>query len=125
MLPVIAVNSIICQIGLLPADAATLLVYLISLFIINTSFPVFLMVTFTVCVPTKTNQSFAELMLSKISFAFAFLSNRPGLNKSDIQLVTCKGWREISNSTGHNPVEQIVVDTDHAQKVSFSSTPLD
>nr|XP_020459029.1 vascular endothelial growth factor receptor 2 isoform X1 [Monopterus albus] len=41
---------------------------------------------------------------------------RSGLKKSETQLVTCTGWRDISNGSSHNPVEQILTDIDHAQK---------
>lgn len=44
-----------------------------------------------------------------------------GLMKSEVQLAACKGWRDISNSTGHNPIERIFTDTDHAQKKIMSS----
>ncbi|XP_039984993.1 vascular endothelial growth factor receptor 2 isoform X2 [Xiphias gladius] len=44
-----------------------------------------------------------------------------GLIKSEIQLKECTGWRDISNSTGHNPVDRITTDTDHAQKKTVSS----
>lgn len=50
-----------------------------------------------------------------------FLSNRSGLIKSEIQLVQCAGWRDISNSTGHHPVERIMADPDHAQQVNSPS----
>ncbi|XP_018525829.1 vascular endothelial growth factor receptor 2 isoform X1 [Lates calcarifer] len=44
-----------------------------------------------------------------------------GLIKSEIQLKECTGWRDISNSSGHNHVERIMTDTDHAQKKIVSS----
>ncbi|GLD65528.1 vascular endothelial growth factor receptor 2 isoform X1 [Lates japonicus] len=43
------------------------------------------------------------------------------LIKSEIQLKECTGWRDISNSSGHNHVERIMTDTDHAQKKIVSS----
>ncbi|AWP11217.1 putative vascular endothelial growth factor receptor 2 [Scophthalmus maximus] len=45
----------------------------------------------------------------------------PGLVKSELQLKECTGWRDIRNSTGHNPIERIMTDTDHAQKKTVSS----
>ncbi|XP_047443321.1 vascular endothelial growth factor receptor 2 [Mugil cephalus] len=45
----------------------------------------------------------------------------PGLGKSDIRLRDCADWRDISNSTGHNHIERIATDTDHAQKKIMSS----
>uniref|UniRef100_A0A8C2ZTB9 receptor protein-tyrosine kinase n=1 Tax=Cyclopterus lumpus TaxID=8103 RepID=A0A8C2ZTB9_CYCLU len=36
-----------------------------------------------------------------------------GLIKSEVQLAECTGWRDISNSTGHHPVEQIMMDAEH------------
>uniref|UniRef100_A0A4W6CIS6 receptor protein-tyrosine kinase n=1 Tax=Lates calcarifer TaxID=8187 RepID=A0A4W6CIS6_LATCA len=33
--------------------------------------------------------------------------------ESEIQLKECTGWRDISNSSGHNHVERIMTDTDH------------
>ncbi|XP_071342988.1 vascular endothelial growth factor receptor 2 isoform X2 [Trachinotus anak] len=44
-----------------------------------------------------------------------------GLIKSEKQLKDCTGWRDISNSTGHNPVERIITDTDQDQKKIVSS----
>ncbi|XP_034387508.1 vascular endothelial growth factor receptor 2 isoform X2 [Cyclopterus lumpus] len=44
-----------------------------------------------------------------------------GLIKSEVQLAECTGWRDISNSTGHHPVEQIMMDAEHAQKKTASS----
>ncbi|XP_029355293.1 vascular endothelial growth factor receptor 2 isoform X2 [Echeneis naucrates] len=44
-----------------------------------------------------------------------------GLVKSEEQLKECTGWKDISNSTGHNHVEQIMTDTDHVQKKIVSS----
>lgn len=49
-------------------------------------------------------------------FLFIF-SNRSGAIKSELQVAGCTGWRDISNSTGHHPVERIMIDTDHCQKV--------
>lgn len=46
------------------------------------------------------------------------LSSRSGLTKSQAQLADCTGWRDISNSTGHHPVEQYLIDSDQAQKVT-------
>ncbi|KAK2835864.1 hypothetical protein Q5P01_016348 [Channa striata] len=40
--------------------------------------------------------------------------------KSESYAVNCKGWTDISNSTIHNPGEQIVVNTDLAQKKIMS-----
>uniref|UniRef100_A0A7N8XBW3 receptor protein-tyrosine kinase n=1 Tax=Mastacembelus armatus TaxID=205130 RepID=A0A7N8XBW3_9TELE len=40
---------------------------------------------------------------------------------SEIPLKKCTGWRDITNSSGHNPVDRIVTDTDHAQKKIVSS----
>uniref|UniRef100_A0A8D3CVA6 receptor protein-tyrosine kinase n=1 Tax=Scophthalmus maximus TaxID=52904 RepID=A0A8D3CVA6_SCOMX len=31
----------------------------------------------------------------------------------ELQLKECTGWRDIRNSTGHNPIERIMTDTDH------------
>lgn len=39
--------------------------------------------------------------------------------KSEAQIAECKGWRDISNDTGLNPVERILTDIDQAQKVHF------
>uniref|UniRef100_A0A8C2ZSD8 receptor protein-tyrosine kinase n=1 Tax=Cyclopterus lumpus TaxID=8103 RepID=A0A8C2ZSD8_CYCLU len=39
----------------------------------------------------------------------------------EVQLAECTGWRDISNSTGHHPVEQIMMDAEHAQKKTASS----
>ncbi|XP_056235032.1 vascular endothelial growth factor receptor 2 isoform X1 [Seriola aureovittata] len=44
-----------------------------------------------------------------------------GLIKSEVQMKECRGWRDISNSTSHNPVERIMTDTDHPQKKTISS----
>uniref|UniRef100_A0A8D3EA35 receptor protein-tyrosine kinase n=1 Tax=Scophthalmus maximus TaxID=52904 RepID=A0A8D3EA35_SCOMX len=41
--------------------------------------------------------------------------------ESELQLKECTGWRDIRNSTGHNPIERIMTDTDHAQKKTVSS----
>nr|XP_046248175.1 vascular endothelial growth factor receptor 2 isoform X2 [Scatophagus argus] len=56
--------------------------------------------------------------MSKEDCPEAFLS---GLIKSEAQLAKCTGWRDISNSTGHQSVERIVINTDHAQKKIMSS----
>ncbi|KAM9358494.1 vascular endothelial growth factor receptor 2 [Symphorus nematophorus] len=56
--------------------------------------------------------------MSKEDCPEAFLS---GSVKSEAQLAGCTGWRDISNSTGHHPVERIMIDTDHAQKKIMSS----
>ena len=52
---------------------------------------------------------------------FFFVPTRSGLTKSEAQVAECTGWRDISNGTGHHPVEQIMITTDHAQKVNNSS----
>ncbi|XP_019937018.2 vascular endothelial growth factor receptor 2 isoform X2 [Paralichthys olivaceus] len=44
-----------------------------------------------------------------------------GLMKSETQLKECTVWRDISNSTGQNPIERITTDTDQAQKKIMSS----
>ncbi|XP_031167526.1 vascular endothelial growth factor receptor 2 isoform X2 [Sander lucioperca] len=56
--------------------------------------------------------------MSKEDCPKAFLS---GLVKSEVQLAECTGWRDISNSTGHKPVERIMIDAEHAQKKIASS----
>ncbi|KAF1386139.1 hypothetical protein PFLUV_G00115060 [Perca fluviatilis] len=56
--------------------------------------------------------------MSKEDCPKAFLS---GLVKSEVQLAECTGWRDISNSTGHKPVERILIDAGHAQKKIASS----
>ncbi|XP_060933852.1 vascular endothelial growth factor receptor 2 isoform X1 [Limanda limanda] len=56
--------------------------------------------------------------LSKEDCPEVFLS---GLVKSETQLKECSGWRDISNSTGPNPIERIMTDTDPAQKKIVSS----
>ncbi|XP_008297578.1 vascular endothelial growth factor receptor 2 isoform X1 [Stegastes partitus] len=56
--------------------------------------------------------------MSKEHCPQAFMS---GLSKSELQLEECTGWRDISNSTGHNHVERIMTDTDHTQKKIMSS----
>ncbi|XP_070688229.1 vascular endothelial growth factor receptor 2 isoform X2 [Pempheris klunzingeri] len=56
--------------------------------------------------------------VSKEDCPEAFVS---GLVKSDIQLVKCAGWRDVSNSTGHHPVERIIIDPDHAHQKIVSS----
>ncbi|XP_032381840.1 vascular endothelial growth factor receptor 2 isoform X2 [Etheostoma spectabile] len=56
--------------------------------------------------------------MSKEDCPMAFLS---GLVKSEVQLAGCTGWRDISNSTGHQPIERIMVDAEHAQKKIASS----
>ncbi|XP_026160920.1 vascular endothelial growth factor receptor 2 isoform X2 [Mastacembelus armatus] len=56
--------------------------------------------------------------MSKEDCPEAFVS---GLIKSEIPLKKCTGWRDITNSSGHNPVDRIVTDTDHAQKKIVSS----
>ncbi|XP_059197667.1 vascular endothelial growth factor receptor 2 isoform X2 [Centropristis striata] len=43
-----------------------------------------------------------------------------GQIESDFQLAECTGWRDISNSTGHHPVEHIMIDTEHGQKKTAS-----
>lgn len=52
------------------------------------------------------------------------MSCRSGLIKSEQQLKECTDWRDISNSTGHNPVERIMTDTDHTQKVNNTAEEL-
>ncbi|XP_071395126.1 vascular endothelial growth factor receptor 2 [Centroberyx affinis] len=44
-----------------------------------------------------------------------------GLMKSEVRLEECTKWRDISNSTGQNPIDRIITDTDHAQKKTVSS----
>ncbi|XP_069555342.1 vascular endothelial growth factor receptor 2 isoform X1 [Brachyistius frenatus] len=56
--------------------------------------------------------------MSKDDCPKAFLS---GLIMSEIQLEKCKGWRDISNSTGHNHVGRITTDIDHRQKKIMSA----
>ncbi|XP_078115837.1 vascular endothelial growth factor receptor 2 isoform X2 [Sander vitreus] len=56
--------------------------------------------------------------MSKEDCPKAFLS---GLVKSEVQLAECTGWRDISNSTGHKPVERIMMDAEHAQNKIASS----
>ncbi|XP_029285675.1 LOW QUALITY PROTEIN: vascular endothelial growth factor receptor 2 [Cottoperca gobio] len=56
--------------------------------------------------------------MSKEDCPQAFLS---GLIKSEAQLAECKGWRDISNSTGYHPVERIMSDSEQAQKKIASS----
>ncbi|XP_056270498.1 vascular endothelial growth factor receptor 2 isoform X3 [Pseudoliparis swirei] len=51
----------------------------------------------------------------------AFRLLRSGLVKSEAQLAACAAWRDVSNSTGHRPVERIVTDGEHAQKKITSS----
>ncbi|XP_040040692.2 vascular endothelial growth factor receptor 2 isoform X1 [Gasterosteus aculeatus] len=46
---------------------------------------------------------------------------RSGPVKSMLQLAQCAGWRDISNSTTHRPVEQVRVDAEHSQKIISSS----
>uniref|UniRef100_UPI003AACC981 vascular endothelial growth factor receptor 2 n=1 Tax=Centroberyx gerrardi TaxID=166262 RepID=UPI003AACC981 len=43
------------------------------------------------------------------------------LMKSEVRLEECTKWRDISNSTGQNPIDRIITDTDHAQKKTGSS----
>ncbi|XP_068581368.1 vascular endothelial growth factor receptor 2 isoform X1 [Cebidichthys violaceus] len=43
------------------------------------------------------------------------------LMKSEVKLAECTGWRHISNSTGHRPVERIIVDAERNQKKMASS----
>ncbi|XP_044056049.1 vascular endothelial growth factor receptor 2 isoform X1 [Siniperca chuatsi] len=56
--------------------------------------------------------------MSKEDCPEAFLS---WLMKSEVQLEECTGWKNISNSTGHHPVERIMTDPDLAQKKIVSS----
>ncbi|KAM3620560.1 uncharacterized protein V6R79_025347 [Siganus canaliculatus] len=46
---------------------------------------------------------------------------RSGVLMPELHPVHCTGWRDISNSTGHHHVEQLVIDTDHGQKKIVSS----
>lgn len=46
------------------------------------------------------------------------MPTRSELTKSEALLRECTGWRDISNGTSHHPVEQIMITTDHAQKVN-------
>lgn len=62
----------------------------------------------------------AKIYVNITWFLFVF-ANRSGLVKSEVQLAECTGWRDISNSTGHKPVERIMIDAEHAQKVNNSS----
>uniref|UniRef100_A0A673AWE2 receptor protein-tyrosine kinase n=1 Tax=Sphaeramia orbicularis TaxID=375764 RepID=A0A673AWE2_9TELE len=39
----------------------------------------------------------------------------------EVQLEDCTSWKDINNSTGHNPVERIFSHTDHTQKKIVSS----
>uniref|UniRef100_A0A673AXH7 receptor protein-tyrosine kinase n=1 Tax=Sphaeramia orbicularis TaxID=375764 RepID=A0A673AXH7_9TELE len=41
--------------------------------------------------------------------------------ESEVQLEDCTSWKDINNSTGHNPVERIFSHTDHTQKKIVSS----
>ncbi|XP_068449123.1 vascular endothelial growth factor receptor 2 isoform X2 [Clinocottus analis] len=45
----------------------------------------------------------------------------PGVKRSEEQLAACGGWRDVSNSTGHRPVERVVTDGEHLQKKTASS----
>uniref|UniRef100_A0A673AWC5 receptor protein-tyrosine kinase n=1 Tax=Sphaeramia orbicularis TaxID=375764 RepID=A0A673AWC5_9TELE len=56
--------------------------------------------------------------MSKDDCPEAFMS---GLDKSEVQLEDCTSWKDINNSTGHNPVERIFSHTDHTQKKIVSS----
>ncbi|KAM3876411.1 vascular endothelial growth factor receptor 2 [Diretmus argenteus] len=47
-----------------------------------------------------------------------------GLMKSEVRLDECTRWRDISNSTGQNPVDPIITDTDHTQKKIVSSVKI-
>ncbi|XP_053709080.1 vascular endothelial growth factor receptor 2 isoform X1 [Synchiropus splendidus] len=38
------------------------------------------------------------------------------ISKSEGQISQCTAWRDITNTTGHNHIERISTDTDHAQK---------
>ncbi|KAM4629460.1 vascular endothelial growth factor receptor 2 isoform 4-T4 [Polymixia lowei] len=41
---------------------------------------------------------------------------KSGLVRSEVRLDVCTRWRDISNSTGQNPIGRISTDTDHQQK---------
>ncbi|XP_042339126.1 vascular endothelial growth factor receptor 2 isoform X2 [Plectropomus leopardus] len=56
--------------------------------------------------------------MSKEDCPEAFLS---GLIKSEVKLEGCTGWRDISNSTGHHPVERIMIDAEPNRKKIASS----
>ncbi|KAM9848527.1 vascular endothelial growth factor receptor 2 [Aulostomus maculatus] len=56
--------------------------------------------------------------MSKEDCPEAFLS---GLMTSEVQVAECKGWRDINNSSGINPVERIFADIDDAQRKIMSS----
>lgn len=43
------------------------------------------------------------------------------MTKSAVQLEACGSWRDISNNTGHNRVERIFTNTEHANKKIMSS----
>lgn len=53
-------------------------------------------------------------------YSFSCLSTRSGLIKSDMQLEKCTGWRDVTNSSGHNHVERITAVIDQANKVSYT-----
>ncbi|XP_019133235.2 vascular endothelial growth factor receptor 2 isoform X2 [Larimichthys crocea] len=40
--------------------------------------------------------------------------------KSEAQLEKCTSWRDISNNTGHHPVERLMIDTEGQRKITSS-----
>lgn len=55
--------------------------------------------------------------MSKEDCPEAFLS---GHVKSEAQLAGCSGWRDISNNTGHHPVERVMTDEQGQKKIASS-----
>ncbi|XP_068175579.1 vascular endothelial growth factor receptor 2 isoform X1 [Antennarius striatus] len=66
--------------------------------------------------PTPAHIKWQWMPIEDCSKAFT-----SGLIHSESQLENCTGWRDISNSTGHHPVEQLMIDTDQTQKKITSS----
>lgn len=119
MFPVVPVLlSVTQKKELPPAEAAPLLVYFLSL--------VYHIHIFTI---EKMLEHFPRFLIwvdklhnaEKKKRESLSLSNRSGLKKkSEAQLEKCTSWRDISNNTGHHPVERLMIDTE-GQRVNNSS----
>ncbi|KAG7243784.1 hypothetical protein INR49_008416 [Caranx melampygus] len=69
----------------------------------------------------RVRQRSDALIIHGVTEMDAGITQWSGLIKSEQQLKECTDWRDINNSTGHNPVERIMTDTDHTQKKIMSS----
>ncbi|XP_056132265.1 vascular endothelial growth factor receptor 2 isoform X3 [Lampris incognitus] len=67
-------------------------------------------------IPTPANIQWQWMPLEDCPEAF-----QVGLSKSSARIKECTKWRDISNSTGQNPVDPIRTETDQLQKKTGSS----